>query len=118
MSFYILDKEIDYGRCCVYELIVCKIFSKLGNEGYYEKSTLLSNKMLKESLRLNRMYAVMDCLYNSYWNYKELNSYTKDPEGMQKSILELRKCLILSQITRNEPWEKFFQQKIEEIYFN
>ena len=55
----------------IYELIMYKVASYLGDMGEYGTSNKISNEIMETSLSLRRMNMIHMCVYNNLWNQME-----------------------------------------------
>lgn len=109
----VMSNGIENCKYYAYELIICKMFSLIGNEGKYEESTKLSKIMLKESLRNYRMNSLMDCLYNELWNHTKQCEISEEIIDINENDKSIKRCYMLSVLARKTAWEGFFQQKMD-----
>ncbi len=105
--------EFEISCLTKYEMILHECAYFTGNAEEYIKSRLISRKLLKESLRNRRLLFVTNCEYNELWVYQklaEVNGQMVDNKYVHDS---LKRCLLLSDISKKEDWKKFFQQKLQ-----
>lgn len=106
-----MKKQFNPFDFCVFELIMNRIASIYGNEGKYERSDEIGDKLLKESLRNRRLNALIQCVYNKLWNYQQRTKNVEDSYVNTK----LNDAYLLSIIARKSGWVDFLQQKIKEL---
>ena len=109
-----LKKEVDASELYILDMHMTKIASIYGDEGRYEDSNKLSNKLLKEGLRNRRMHALTECMYNNIWNYQKLQLCNDNGVVISK----LKKAYLLSVIARKYGWKDFFQRKLSELNYD
>lgn len=100
--------EFECNKVYIYELIMTEMACIYGDEGSYEKSDKVSNKLLKESLRTKRMNSLTECIYNNLWNYQQNMEEKNDDYILQV----LRNAYLLSDLAKDDGWKDFFQQKL------
>ena len=88
----------------MYEFVMTSVASVLGNIGEYEKSDLLSNKILRECVRCGRFGTIASNIYSIAWNYKEKNDTTYSRERWEVAVKVAAK---LFHIEKNYNSEKF-----------
>lgn len=106
----IYGKEIQSVQLCVYEFVTGELESFLGNIGEFEKSNLISKRMLKECLSNKRIGVLADNLYNMIWNYKKTNQISSQDDSYIQNMLY--KCYVISKIIRRKDRITFFQHKL------
>lgn len=111
MSETALNKEFVFTSLYAYELVLNRIACMYGDEGKYEDSNEMGNKLLKESLRNKKMNALSACIYNNLWNQQQIVKNTD--VNMIKNMLN--RGYLLSVVAKKDGWKDFFQQKIEKI---
>lgn len=90
-----------------YEFLMSGLISYDGNRGNYEESNNLSNRLLKKSLRCRRSHVLANTLYNNLWNNQQKGLCKREDIIYQETI---KKCIILSEITKNDMLLKFYKQ--------
>ena len=110
----VIGKDMEPARVCVYELVMSKLASYLGNIRKYDESNEMSDRILKECLSHRRMVSLSDNLYNNLWNNQKKNTEYK--KSNTKNYLQ--RCILLSEITKKDSWMRFFQDKIHEVQSN
>lgn len=105
-------KDVEAARLCVYELMMVKSASYLGDIGRYEESSKISRKLLKESLRNKRVNLLMICIYNELWNRQKIEEQKAKNIDAEITHNSLTRGLMLSVICKNPKWEQFFQHKL------
>ena len=99
----------------MYELIMTGVASRLGDAGEYEKSTEISEKVMKECLLTHRMYMLQDCLYNRLWNQIEAAKKGTSAVPAIPIDRELQKCIQLARFCKETFYEAFYIQKTTEL---
>lgn len=104
------SKEKMESRISMREWLIGRLYGKIGNEGKYKESCLMSNLILKECLEHYRMNNLWNNKYNNIWNYQQEN------KQYDKFIVNeaLNVCIVLSQIIKEYNVAAFFQEKIKE----
>jgi len=110
-----LIRDMDPARLCVYEVLMGELASYLGDNGFYDKSLNLSEKLLKECMLHRRAIVLVDNLYNKVWNYQnQINSIQmKENNNVISNVI--RKCIFLSEFNRADNWITFLQQKLKNL---
>lgn len=108
VCFEAMRKGVDVAKISLFELLMERFASKLGDEKKYKESCEMSDIILKECLSHYRMENISNLLYNKIWNYQQAgicdNSFIS---------IYLRRCVILSQIVKKYNAVAFFQNKLE-----
>ena len=86
--------------------------SYLGNMGFYEESSRLNRKIVRELLRLRNMSHVHRNLYGQLWNDRKEKGLPmeKDDQVWRKGLLE---CLVLDIYCKDELYEKYTRRRLE-----
>lgn len=90
------------------QLLMGRLASQLGEEGRFEESNEMSDRIMKECLLHHRMADFSELLYNKVWNMQQEN--TCDSMYIRKS---LKQCAIFSRIIKKYNAEAFFHGKLE-----
>lgn len=98
-------------RISMREWLIGRWYRKVGDEGRYKESCILSNAILKECLEHYRMLNLWDNVYNSIWNYQQENQ-RYDVSIVNKGM---KMCIALSQIIKEYNVAAFFQAKMQEL---
>lgn len=98
-------------RISMREWLIGRWYRKVGDEGSYNESCVLSNAILKECLEHYRMLNLWDNVYNSIWNYQQGNQQF-DVAIVNKGM---KMCIALSQIIKEYNVAAFFQTKLQEL---
>lgn len=96
----------------MYSFVMTSVASCIGNEGRYEESNVINNKILKESLRARSVSYVSRNMYGLMWNdrkQKGLPMSKEDPEWC--GIVQ--KCLIIDLYCNNTWHAAFMKKKLE-----
>ena len=96
----------------VYELIMDGVASRLGDAGDYEKSTEISERVMRECLSAQRMGMLSHCLYNRLWNKMEAVKKGTSAEPGISAVQELQKCIQLARLCKKTFHEKFYYGKL------
>lgn len=105
----------------MYELIMYKIASYLGDVGEYTRSNKISNLIMETSLLLRRMNMLHMCVYNNLWNKRE-NIAKNTSADCKVSIKEdsmrdeLQKCFQLAKLCKDIMYEDFYHKKLSQLY--
>ena len=99
-------------RLAVHEMLITGVASYLGNLGDYQTSSLLSEKMMRLSLKHRRMHTLARNIYNKHWNQSKLNNIDTSASGdlLQNRILE--QCILLCDMDKNEQLKNTFRKKL------
>ncbi len=102
-----IQKGIDVERLALFELLMERYASELGDERRYDESTAISEFMMKECLLHYKMDNLSSFIYNKVWNSLQISS--------EKSN-DIRKCLswcvAQSEIVKKYNASAFFQDKL------
>ena len=90
------------------ELLMARLASKLGDEGKYNESNAISDRIMKECLIHHRMADLSSSIYNKSWNMEQ--EKTCDTWLIRKNLY---KCVVLSHIIKKYNAEAFFREKLE-----
>ena len=116
LCFEALDKEeLESSHFHVYEFLMAQCSNHMGNEGRHLESKLISQKLLKESLHNRRMYYLLTCEYNIFWNHQKLLEINNETVDNDKYYKLLNKGLLLSILSKKQDWKNFFQRKIKNL---
>ena len=99
----------------MYELIMTGVASRLGDAGEYEKSTEISEKVMKECLLARRLGTLDGCLYNRLWN--QIYAAKKGTPAIPGISIdrELQKCIQLARFCKETFYEAFYIQQATEL---
>ncbi len=98
----------------IYELIMYKVASYLGDMGEYGTSNKISNEIMETSLSLRRMNMIHMCVYNNLWN--QMEDKTKNTLADSDNIIkELQKCFQLARLCKDILYEDFYNKKLSQI---
>lgn len=109
----LLIEEFETSCLTKYEMIMNQCANYIGNAGDYEMANLISDKLLKESLRNRRLLYVINCVYNELWTQQKRSNVNDKNIDENYAYPSLKDCLLLSDISKKEDWKIFFQQKIQ-----
>ena len=107
---YIKDIEkvgLEDGRMGIYETVMTYIASFLGDEGRYEESNFISDKLVKMSLKLRRNVTIHHNLYNKIWNKRQVS----EPEFDDND--ELQRCIYISLLANDKHYEDFYIKRMK-----
>lgn len=96
----------------MHELIMNGMASRLGDVGEYEKSTEISENLMKECLSMMRMGMLHHCLYNRIWNRMEAAKKGISVVPGISVAQELQKCIQLAKLCKHKSYEKFYSGKL------
>ena len=88
------------------------VASRLGDAGDYEKSTEISERVMRECLSAQRMGMLSHCLYNRLWNKMEAVKKGTSAEPGISAVQELQKCIQLARLCKKTFHEKFYYGKL------
>lgn len=106
-------EEVDSSQFCIYECAMTKSSHYMGNEGRYDESLEISNKLLKESLRNRRMVYLVSSEYNKLWCSQKISELHHLTIDKNLEIKLLNRGLLLSDLANYPKWKRFFQQKLD-----
>lgn len=110
-----LNRDMRAGRVCVYELLMGGLERYLGNNGRYEDSTALNNKMLKESLKNRRIYKISYYLYENLWNEQQETKEKGMIYDVENARKMLQKYVVFSELNHRTHLATFFQDGITKL---
>lgn len=93
----------------MYEFVMTAYSSVLGNIGEYEKSDMISKKIIRECMRCRRLGGVAVNLYAIAWNHREKNRTAYSKEMWEYAV---RRASIFSRIGKKFNTEKFLLSNI------
>ncbi|MDE7322646.1 MAG: helix-turn-helix domain-containing protein [Lachnospiraceae bacterium] len=96
----------------MYEFVMIRMASELANMGEFNIATDIDNKILKESLKCNRVWAVSNILYDILWNDKEQKEQSGQDLEKEKMTERLKQCILLSHFCKQTFEEKFYNNKL------
>lgn len=111
----ILDCDMRKGCVPVYEFLTEGVVDYLGDVGKLTESTILCEKMLKESLKSRRMFNLAHFIYHNLWNKQAIanNKNSMLEPQIVKNIL--RRCIMLSDINGRTALSKFLKDKLDNM---
>lgn len=101
----------------MYEFVMIRVASELANMGEYETATDIDKKILKESLKCNRIWAVGNILYDILWNEKEQKVQNGQILEKEKMTERLKQCILLSHFCKQTFEEKFYGDRLYQKNF-
>ena len=102
--------DIRESRISMREWLIARWSGRLGGEGRYDESNMMSSSILKECLVHYRMLNLWDHMYNIIWNYQQENNQ-QDIILASKGI---KRCIALSRIVKQNNVAAFFQDKLQD----
>ncbi|HBV82110.1 MAG TPA: hypothetical protein DEB74_04790 [Lachnospiraceae bacterium] len=96
----------------MYEFVMIRMASELANMGDLNVSTDIYKKILKESLKCNRIWAIGNILYDLLWNEKERKAQYGKTLDKEKMTERLKQCILLSHFCKQSYEEKFYYDKL------
>lgn len=99
----------------IYELMMDSVASYYGNEGKYDRSDEISDKIIKEDLALRRMTMLHESIYNKLWNHSERIKESGGEEDKKFRYEELEKCIRLAELCKETFSEEFYKKKQKEV---
>lgn len=96
----------------MYEFVMIRMASELANMGDLNVSTDIYKKILKESLKCNRIWAISNILYDLLWNEKERKAQYGKTLDKEKMTERLKQCILLSHFCKQSYEEKFYYDKL------
>lgn len=96
-----------------FELLETRWASELGDHGDYTLSNFISTAVLKECLSYRKTQYLAENIYNIAWNNFENGSYTHVDNV--SALNHLEKCILISNVIKDNDWTTFFQTKVHEI---
>lgn len=103
------NKEI--ARLYKYEYIMDNCANYLGNNHRHEESICISENLLKESLYNKRMFYLVDCEYNIFWNSQKLKNIDNSETDKELYDKAITRGLLLSTLAKKSNWINFFKKK-------
>ncbi len=109
----IIGNELQATFAEILEYIVSYIGSELGYRGEYDKSDQYSANIIQNCLRLRRVRAISENLYNRWRNYAERERKGVPANRALSNEEELNKCILLSRLCKCINNEIFYSRKLE-----
>lgn len=100
-------------RLGVHELLLTGMANYLGNLGEYEESNAMANRAIRLTLENRRMHSLAGNLYNNCWNKYNIDGELALARDNQEVDTTLRRCILLSDISRNVKSKGFFKKKLD-----
>lgn len=113
MYHSVVQDEMLGTKVGVYTLIMGYVGSEMGNRGEYDRSNEYIENILEEELRSHRMYSIASCLYDRWWNNSQRERSNIPVRKELKNEEELTKCILLSQLSKQERRESFYREKLK-----
>ena len=107
------DRISDY--IVMYEFVMTYVTSELGNMGEYELAKELDRKAIQSVLRCRRIYMVHAFLYDILWDEQEQKADVGEQIEKGKVADSLRQCMILSHLSKQIFYKKFYLEKIHQV---
>ncbi len=100
------EDKMEDSKIGIYELIMTYIASLLGDAGEYDRSSKISQEMLRLLLKLRRASYIPTTIYNIAWN--------EDKNGCTRQYYKrmLHKSIQFSNITDNYSRKEFYERKL------
>ncbi len=100
----------------MYEFVMERVTSELGNIGDHTLATELDRKALHSILRCRRIYMVHAFLYDILWNENEQKAYTG--QSIQKKMADvLMQCIVFSHFNKCTFYEKLYMDKMYQVTY-
>lgn len=99
----------------IWELVMTNISNAYGDIGEYDKSDMISLRVMKECVRCYRTNTLASNLYNNVWNYGErVKKNIPILRGYQEEAY-LKKCITLCQLCKNTKRESKIIEKLTQL---
>ncbi|MCM1119682.1 MAG: helix-turn-helix domain-containing protein [bacterium] len=110
----IIDSELQDAFSGIYELIMNLVASEWGNKGEFERSDRYSDIITAGCLRLRRLGALTENLYNRCWNHAERRHRSIPTAKPLNEKKEIYKCILLSRLNKHKNDELYFKKMLEQ----
>lgn len=97
----------------IFELLLSRLASELGNKGEHDNSSNISQVILRKSLNFRRTHNIAESVYNILWNCME--SHPNVATNNDYILAGLSTCICISRATNEKDWETFFEDKYLKI---
>ncbi len=98
----------------MYEFVMVSMANELGNMDKHQSAINIDKKIIKESLKCKRLWAVSNSLYDILWNESEQAINEGDKISKDKMTEGLRQCIAFSHFCRQIYIEKFLCEKLHQ----
>lgn len=98
----------------MYEFVMVSMANELGNMDKHQTAINIDKKIIKESLKCKRLWAVSNSLYDILWNESEQAINEGDKISKDKMTEGLRQCIAFSHFCRQIYIEKFLCEKLHQ----
>ena len=113
--FNFLDKQCTVAPILsMYGFVMTSYASCIGNEGRYEESSALNQKIMRDSLRAGSASYLSRNMYGLVWNerkQKSLPMVSEDPEWCQ----DVKKCLTMDIYCKNKQHGSIMRKRLGEM---
>ncbi|MDE7030849.1 MAG: helix-turn-helix domain-containing protein [Lachnospiraceae bacterium] len=99
----------------LWELVMTNVANTYGDRGEYDKSDIVSIRIMKECVRCYRMRLLDLNLYINVWNYGERKKKNIPVVQGYKEEMYLKKCIVLCQINKNSLREKLIKEQLKKL---
>lgn len=97
----------------IFELLLSRMASELGDKGEYDKSCNISQSILGKSLLYRRTHNISESIYNILWN--EIESHPNVTTNNDNILKKIKKCICISRATNEMEWVTFFENKYGQV---
>jgi len=104
-------KELQDAVSGMYEHVMGYVGSELGNQGSYDRSDEINQRIIEGCLRYRRLKSLPSGLYGRYWNYVKRVERDIPVKKKLDRLEELNRCIVLSELCRQDEHVKFYKSK-------
>lgn len=105
------ENELQDAVSGMYEHIMGYVGSELGNQGNYDRSDEMNQRIIEGCLRYRRLKSLPSGLYDCYWNYVKRVERDIPVKKKLDELVELNRCILLSELGRQDERVKFYKSK-------
>lgn len=113
--FELYEKENGLSNGIVlYEYVIIRVASELGNLGEYQAAIMLDKKVLRADLVCRRIWMISSILYDILWTEIEQEMKSEQASNKEKMTESLIQCKLLSHFCRQTYYEEFYDDKLHQ----
>ncbi len=99
----------------MYEFVMAGVTNELSSMGEYQLAIALDKKVLGEVLRCRRLCIINEFLYDILWSDMQQKVTARQQVEKEKMTNDLRQCIIISHFCKRTFYERFYQDKIDQL---
>ena len=110
------DRKKELSDCiAMYEFVMVSMANELGNMDEHQNAIKIDKKIIQESLKCKRLWAVSNSLYDILWNESEQAIKKGDKISKDKMTEGLHQCIAFSHFCQQKYIEKFLCKKLFQL---